>query len=70
MGGPENGIMEWPFRPCYCSSKFVWLENFELQSFKQMKMVVFWWAYWVGLGILSSVGLGTGLHTFLLYLVS
>lgn len=27
-------------------------------------------AYWIGLGILSSVGLGTGLHTFLLYLVS
>ncbi|MFT7818683.1 vacuole membrane protein 1 isoform X1 [Arapaima gigas] len=27
-----------------------------------------WCAYWVGLGILSSVGLGTGLHTFLLYL--
>ncbi|XP_064612246.1 vacuole membrane protein 1-like [Liolophura sinensis] len=27
-----------------------------------------WWGYWVGLGILSSVGLGTGLHTFLLYL--
>ncbi|XP_035289033.1 vacuole membrane protein 1-like isoform X3 [Anguilla anguilla] len=25
-------------------------------------------AYWVGLGVLSSVGLGTGLHTFLLYL--
>lgn len=29
----------------------------------------FWWcAWWVWLGILSSVGLGTGLHTFLLYL--
>ncbi|KAK3888257.1 hypothetical protein Pcinc_007675 [Petrolisthes cinctipes] len=29
----------------------------------------FWWCgYWVWLGILSSVGLGTGLHTFLLYL--
>ncbi|XP_024117603.1 vacuole membrane protein 1, partial [Oryzias melastigma] len=27
-----------------------------------------WCAYWAGLGILSSVGLGTGLHTFLLYL--
>ncbi|XP_050408673.1 vacuole membrane protein 1 isoform X2 [Patella vulgata] len=27
-----------------------------------------WSAYWVGLGILSSVGLGTGLHTFILYL--
>lgn len=24
--------------------------------------------YWAGLGVLSSVGLGTGLHTFLLYL--
>lgn len=29
-----------------------------------------WCLYWCGLGILSSVGLGTGLHTFLLYLVS
>ncbi|KAI1295426.1 Vacuole membrane protein 1 [Halotydeus destructor] len=27
-----------------------------------------WCGYWVGLGILSSVGFGTGLHTFLLYL--
>ncbi|XP_069950246.1 vacuole membrane protein 1 isoform X3 [Cherax quadricarinatus] len=28
-----------------------------------------WWcAWWLWLGILSSVGLGTGLHTFLLYL--
>ncbi|CAC5355272.1 VMP1 [Mytilus coruscus] len=29
---------------------------------------VLWCAYWLGLGVLSSVGLGTGLHTFLLYL--
>jgi len=29
---------------------------------------ILWCCYWVGLGILSSVGLGTGLHTFLLYL--
>nr|CAD7406137.1 unnamed protein product [Timema cristinae] len=27
-----------------------------------------WYLYWVGLGVLSSVGLGTGLHTFVLYL--
>ena len=27
-----------------------------------------WCAWWVMLGVLSSVGLGTGLHTFLLYL--
>jgi len=24
--------------------------------------------YWIGLGIASSIGLGTGLHTFVLYL--
>ncbi|XP_044763793.1 vacuole membrane protein 1 isoform X2 [Coccinella septempunctata] len=29
---------------------------------------VLWCLYWIGLGVLSSVGLGTGLHTFLLYL--
>jgi len=29
---------------------------------------IVWWLYWVGLGVLSSVGLGTGLHTFVLYL--
>jgi len=28
-----------------------------------------WWClYWVGLGILSSIGLASGLHTFILYL--
>lgn len=29
---------------------------------------VFWCVYWMILGILSSVGLGSGLHTFVLYL--
>lgn len=33
------------------------------------KKDILWCAYWIGLGVLSSVGLGTGLHTFLLYLV-
>lgn len=27
-----------------------------------------WWGWWIILGVCSSVGLGTGLHTFLLYL--
>ncbi|KAJ1674490.1 hypothetical protein EV182_003174, partial [Spiromyces aspiralis] len=27
-----------------------------------------WYAYWVFLGILSSIGLGAGLHTFVLFL--
>jgi hypothetical protein len=29
---------------------------------------MFWCIYWIGLGVLSSVGFGTGLHTFLIYL--
>ena len=36
------------------------LESFEKQSL--------WCLYWIGLGVLSSIGLGSGLHTFLLYL--
>ncbi|KJH50113.1 hypothetical protein DICVIV_03750 [Dictyocaulus viviparus] len=27
-----------------------------------------WWGWWVFLGVLSSIGLGSGLHTFLIYL--
>ncbi|XP_076472868.1 vacuole membrane protein 1-like isoform X2 [Babylonia areolata] len=34
----------------------------------EVEKKLLWWGYWVGLGILSSVGLGTGLHTFILYL--
>jgi hypothetical protein len=32
------------------------------------KDVLLFVAWWVGLGVASSIGLGTGLHTFLLYL--
>ncbi|XP_012266884.2 vacuole membrane protein 1 isoform X2 [Athalia rosae] len=35
---------------------------------KSWEANIVWWFYWVGLGVLSSVGLGTGLHTFVLYL--
>ncbi|GJQ85276.1 hypothetical protein Trydic_g23175 [Trypoxylus dichotomus] len=35
---------------------------------QQWYSTLLWCLYWTGLGILSSVGLGTGLHTFLLYL--
>lgn len=38
------------------------------EIFKLWETKIMWWLYWVGLGILSSVGLGTGLHTFVLYL--
>lgn len=29
---------------------------------------IMWWGWWVFLGVLSSIGLGSGLHTFLIYL--
>ncbi|XP_057323585.1 helicase POLQ-like isoform X3 [Microplitis mediator] len=38
------------------------------QVLKVWENILLWWLYWVGLGVLSSVGLGTGLHTFVLYL--
>ncbi|KAM4619903.1 vacuole membrane protein 1-like [Polymixia lowei] len=44
------------------------VEGTHQQYVRYMEKKVLWCAYWVGLGILSSVGLGTGLHTFLLYL--
>ena len=40
------------------------------QVVASIEKLLLWCGYWIGLGILSSVGLGTGLHTFLLYLVS
>ena len=39
--------------------------------FKYVEIIdekVIWCSYWVFLGILSSIGLGSGLHTFVLYL--
>jgi hypothetical protein len=35
---------------------------------REWEKYAIWCLWWVGLGVLSSVGLGTGLHTFLLYL--
>ncbi len=33
-----------------------------------LRKKILWCTYWLGLGVASSIGLGTGLHTFLLYL--
>ncbi|XP_059207522.1 vacuole membrane protein 1-like isoform X4 [Centropristis striata] len=44
------------------------IEGTHQKYVRYMEKKTLWCAYWVGLGILSSVGLGTGLHTFLLYL--
>lgn len=39
-----------------------------MQFIRDTEQYLLWCLWWVGLGVLSSVGLGTGLHTFLLYL--
>ncbi len=39
-----------------------------LQHLRHVEKYLLWCLWWVGLGVLSSVGLGTGLHTFILYL--
>ncbi|KAJ3309916.1 Vacuolar membrane protease [Boothiomyces sp. JEL0838] len=38
------------------------------ETFQVVEGFVVWYGWWVGLGIASSVGLGTGLHTFVLFL--
>ena len=44
------------------------IEGSHLATLLYLRKNILWCAYWVGLGIASSIGLGTGLHTFLLYL--
>ena len=52
------------------NSDFVFFTSFLVfQYVQRIEKQFLLYAYWIGLGILSSVGLGTGLHTFLLYLV-
>ena len=49
--------------------KHIMKENsYLLQYWDSVRKQTIWCLYWLGLGVLSSVGLGTGLHTFLLYL--
>lgn len=44
------------------------VEGAHLPILLYLRKKVVWCFYWVGLGVASSIGLGTGLHTFLLYL--
>uniref|UniRef100_A0A1I7W9N7 Uncharacterized protein n=1 Tax=Heterorhabditis bacteriophora TaxID=37862 RepID=A0A1I7W9N7_HETBA len=38
------------------------------QHIAYVEKTLTWWGWWVFLGVLSSIGLGSGLHTFLIYL--
>ncbi|CAH1801837.1 unnamed protein product [Owenia fusiformis] len=53
---------------CLCLLAVYHIEGPHQKFVMQFRKQFLWCAYWVGLGVLSSVGLGTGLHTFLLYL--
>lgn len=44
------------------------IEGAHLPVLMYLRSKFLWCFYWLGLGVASSIGLGTGLHTFLLYL--
>jgi hypothetical protein len=49
----------------------IWAWNIEgkhLQVIKYVENLTRWYGGWIMLGIASSIGLGTGLHTFMLFL--
>ncbi|XP_057695261.1 vacuole membrane protein 1 isoform X3 [Corythoichthys intestinalis] len=64
----RRGIVCLVFVLCSLFSAAYSIEGSHQKYVKYLEKRFLWCAYWVGLGILSSVGLGTGLHTFLLYL--
>ncbi|XP_061106465.1 vacuole membrane protein 1-like isoform X1 [Conger conger] len=51
-----------------CFSFMYSVEGTHQKYVQRLEKKLLWCVYWLGLGVLSSVGLGTGLHTFLLYL--
>lgn len=53
---------------CSILTVFYYIPGRHQLYFDVIRNNTFFVVYWVGLGVLSSVGLGTGLHTFILYL--
>jgi len=54
--------------PCVLLGLLHLIPGTHQQDLLQTEKYLLWCGWWVWLGILSSVGLGTGLHTFLLFL--
>ncbi|CAF0933849.1 unnamed protein product, partial [Didymodactylos carnosus] len=53
---------------CFILISIYHTEGRHKKTIDQIETILLWSLYWLGLGVMSSVGLGTGLHTFLLYL--
>ncbi|XP_068601800.1 vacuole membrane protein 1 [Brachionichthys hirsutus] len=66
----QRGVVVLALLSCSLFSFAYSTEGAHQQYVEYLEKKFLWCSYWVGLGILSSVGLGTGLHTFLLYLIS
>lgn len=45
-----------------------WIEHEYSEPLIQIRHILYFGSYWILLGVASSIGLGTGLHTFVLYL--
>lgn len=50
------------------SVSIYFIDGAHQSQIRSMEHFLLWIIYWFGLGVASSIGLGTGLHTFLLYL--
>ncbi|RMZ99924.1 vacuole membrane 1 [Brachionus plicatilis] len=60
-------VLSFVLMSCLMTSGF-YIQGSHLPVLIYLRKKFLWCMYWVGLGVASSIGLGTGLHTFLLYL--
>jgi len=54
----------------FITSSIYFIEKYiDPEKLHTLRSTTFWYGYWIVLGILSSIGLGTGFHTFFIFLV-
>jgi len=54
----------------FVASSIYFIETYtDPEKLHTLRSSIFWYGYWIVLGILSSIGLGTGFHTFFIFLV-
>jgi len=53
----------------FVASSIYFIETYtDPEKLHTLRSSIFWYGYWIVLGILSSIGLGTGFHTFFYFL--